>query len=536
LQKNPNTEDASKLACKEIAEILDGMDEICREDFFKLKRKVCMKYKLSSIPSNSSILTLLAPEKVDEMRSILMIKPVRTASGISVIAVMSKPHPCPPQAQCVYCPGGVSTGSPKSYTGAEPAALRGTQNNFDAYLEVEARLKQLNAAGHRVQKSEFIIMGGTFLSFPKDYQENFVKGCFDALNGKRTSSLFESQNLAETAFHKNVGLTFETRPDLCRENEVDLILRFGATRVELGIQTLDDEIYHYVQRGHDLIDVVNAIRVAKDSGLKVVAHMMPGLPGSSPEKDLEAFRKLFTKSDYKPDMMKIYPTLVVKSAELYNWWRKGDYSPYDLKTTVKLLADIKKFVPDWVRIMRIQRDIPARLIEAGITKSNLRELVQQEVKKRDYSCRCIRCREIGLKRVSHTKFDEGNIKLRSEKYAASDGEEIFLSLVDENDDSLVGFIRIRKPSNLAHRAEIKNSRSVLIRELHIYGRVAPIGLTDDTSWQHRGFGRKLMKKAEEIAKEEFDANKIIVMSAIGTRLYYKKLGYEIEGPYMVKKI
>ena len=536
MQKNSNKENALELACEEIAEILDNSDELGRDDFFKLKRKVCMKYKLSSIPSNSSILTLLTAKKVDEMRSILMIKPVRTASGISVIAVMSKPHPCPPQAQCVYCPGGVSTGSPKSYTGAEPAALRGAQNNFDSYLEVEARLKQLNAAGHRVQKSEFIIMGGTFLSFPQEYQENFVKGCFDALNGKKTSNLFESQKLAETAFHKNVGLTFETRPDLCREEEVNLMLRFGATRVEIGIQTLDDEIYQCVQRGHDLNDVVNAIRVAKDSGLKVVAHMMPGLPGSSPEKDLNAFRKLLTESDYKPDMLKIYPTLVVKSAELYNWWRKGKYLPYDLKTTVNLLADIKKFVPDWVRIMRIQRDIPARLIEAGVTKSNLRELVQQEVKKRDYSCRCIRCREIGLKRVSHTKFDEGNIKLRSEKYAASDGEEIFLSLVDENDDSLVGFIRIRKPSNLAHRAEIKNSRSVLIRELHIYGRVAPIGLTDDTSWQHRGFGGKLMKKAEEIAKETFDANKIVVMSAIGTRMYYKKLGYEIEGPYMVKKI
>jgi elongator complex protein 3 len=314
------------------------------------------------------------------------------------------------------------------------------------------------------------------------------------------------------------------------------MLRFGATRVELGIQTLDDKIYQYVQRGHNLIDVVNAIRFAKDSGLKVVAHMMPGLPGSNPEKDLDAFRKLFADSDYKPDMLKIYPTLVVKSAELYNWWLKGDYSPYDLKTTINLLADVKKIVPDWIRIMRIHRDIPARLIEAGVTKSNLRELVQHEIKKRDYSCRCIRCREIGLKRRSHTKFDKGNIHMRSEQYSASGGEEIFLSLVDEYDDSLVGFTRIRKPSNNAHRAEIKNSRSVLIRELHVYGRVAPIGLTDDTSWQHRGFGKKLMNKAEEIAKETFDANKILVMSAIGTRMYFKKLGYEIEGPYMVKKI
>lgn len=534
MQKNNLQEKEVNLACKEIANGLISKENVSHEDFLKLKRKVCMKYKLKMIPQNSAILSLIPSEKYESLRKLLMIKPVRTASGISVIAVMTKPQPCPPQAQCVYCPGGVDTDSPKSYTGEEPAALRGAQNEFDAYREVDSRLKQLIAAGHRVQKSEFIIMGGTFLNFPEEYQEIFVKDCFDALNGKKSANLIDSHKNAETAFHRNVGLTFETRPDLCREYEVDLMLKYGATRIELGVQTLDDDIYQLVKRGHKIDDVVKALRIAKDSGLKIVSHMMPGLPGSTPEKDIDAFHKLFEDTDFKPDMLKIYPTLVIKSAEIYNWWKKGDYSPYDLDTTVNLLADIKKFVPDWLRIMRIHRDIPARLIENGVKKSNLRELVHKEIKRRGYSCRCIRCREVGLKRLKNIQFDEGDVELKQIRYSASGGEEIFLSLIDKTDDALVGFVRLRKPSSSAHRPEIKNSRSMLIRELHVYGPVAPIGLKDDISWQHRGFGRMLMEKAEKISKEDYDAEKILVMSAVGTRIYYQKMGYKLEGPYMVK--
>lgn len=536
MQKNTYQEDTVNLACQEIAETLASRELSSKQDFFKIKRRICAKRRLNRIPPNSSILKLLPPEKQEELRSILMIKPVRTASGISVLAVMTKPQPCPPQAQCVYCPGGVETGSPKSYTGQEPAALRGAQNEFDAYREVDARLNQLTAAGHRVQKSEFIIMGGTFLHFPLEYQEMFVKGCFDALNGRLSSSLTESHKTAETALRRNVGLTFETRPDLCREREVDLMLNYGATRVEVGVQTLNDKVYRLVKRGHTVDDVVYAFRTAKDSGLKVVAHMMPGLPGSSPEKDLETFHRLFEDANFKPDMLKIYPTLVVKSAELYRWWVKGDYTPDDLETTVNLLADVKRFVPRWVRIMRIQRDIPARLIEAGVKKSNLRELVQKEVHRRGYSCQCIRCREIGLKRLNHARPDESNIEMKQERYDASDGEEIFLSLIDSGDDALVGFVRIRNPSEHAHRQEVKSSRCCLVRELHIYGPVVPIGLKDGNSWQHKGFGKRLMKEAEHITKEEFDADKMIVMSAVGTRMYFRKLGYRLEGPYMVKDI
>ncbi len=525
-----------KIALDEIAETLVQRKSLSRADFFKIKRKICAKHRLQRIPSNPSILKLLPNEKREELRHTLMIKPIRTASGISVIAVMTKPHPCPPQAQCVYCPGGVLTGSPKSYTGQEPAALRGAQNEFEPHREVEARIEQLVAAGHNVQKSEFIIMGGTFLHYSLEYQEMFVKGCFDSLNGQVSSSLSDAHKIAETAFRRNVGLTFETRPDLCREREIDMMLNYGATRVELGVQNPDDELYRVIRRGHNVEDVVQAIRAAKDSGLKVVAHMMPGLPKSSPEKDVEAFHRLFEDASFKPDMLKIYPTLVVKSAELYRWWVNKEYEPYDLATTVNLLADIKRFVPRWVRIMRIQRDIPARLIEAGVKKSNLRELVQQEILRRGYTCRCIRCSEIGLKRLGPSATHGSKIEIRQERYFSSGGEEVFISLNDSVNESLVGFVRLRHPSKYAHRSEVNCSRCCLLRELHIYGPVVPIGSRDDNSWQHKGYGKLLMKEAERISKEEFDANRLIVMSAVGTRMYYRKLGYKLEGPYMVKNL
>jgi len=379
-------------------------------------------------------------------------------------------------------------------------------------------------------------MGGTFLNYPLDYQASFVKGCFDALNGSQSKSLEESHRKAETALRRNVGLTFETRPDLCKEKEVNLMLKYGATRVEIGVQTLNDDVYQLVNRGHTVDDVISAFKVARDSGLKIVAHMMPGLPGCNPEYDVESFHKLFEDPDFKPDMIKIYPTLVVKTSVLHNWWLDGKYEPYDLETTVNLLADVKKFVPKWIRIMRIQRDIPARLIEAGVRKSNLRELVQLELKRQGYSCNCIRCREIGLKFNRRRRCGVDTVSIRKEIYSAADGEETFLSLDDEVDDSLIGFARLRYPSGEGVRQELASSNYCLIRELHIYGPVVPLGLKDETSWQHRGFGKTLLEEAERISKEDYDAEKMVVMSAVGTRMYYQRLGYKREGPYMVKNI
>ncbi|MCP8306410.1 MAG: tRNA uridine(34) 5-carboxymethylaminomethyl modification radical SAM/GNAT enzyme Elp3, partial [archaeon] len=416
-----------RIACSEIAEALMAKGQVTKEELDFLKRVVCKKYHLERYPSNSMILSSLPPEKHEDFKEILKIKPVRTASGIVVIAVMTKPYPCAHGA-CVYCPGGQRFSSPQSYTGEEPAALRGVQNEYDPFKQVSARLDQLRAIGHDVGKAELILMGGTFLNFPIDYQKDFVKRCYDALNGIESKSLEEAKRRAEYAKIRNVGLTIETRPDFCKEEHVDLMLEYGVTRVEIGVQNLDDEIYEIVKRGHGVMDVEEAFRTAKDSALKVVAHMMPGLPGSNPERDFYSFYRLFNDPEFKPDMLKIYPTLVVESSELYRWYLDGNYQPYDDETTIKLLAKVKSIVPKWVRIMRVQRDIPARLIVAGVKKSNLRELVQKELSRMGHKCRCIRCREVGIKRLKYgIDVKPENIRLLRHDYNASKGVEVFIS-------------------------------------------------------------------------------------------------------------
>ncbi|MGB9660102.1 MAG: tRNA uridine(34) 5-carboxymethylaminomethyl modification radical SAM/GNAT enzyme Elp3 [Nitrososphaerales archaeon] len=523
-------DEAMKKACEEIVSLMDkGLNE---RSLMKIINTVCKNYGLKSLPSKSMILSSVKDERLKE---ILKVKPVRTASGIAIIAVMSKPYPCPHGA-CVYCPGGYKFSTPQSYTGHEPAALRAIQNDFDAFRQVSARIDQLRAIGHDVEKAEIIIMGGTFLSLPIEYQMEFIKGCYDALNMINSKDIEEAKRMAENSKIRNVGMTIETRPDFCKEEHVDLMLSYGVTRVEIGVQALDDRIYSLVKRGHTVKDVIDAFRIAKDSSLKIVAHMMPGLPGSNPERDFNDFNRLFNDPDFKPDMLKIYPTLLIESSELYKWYLDGKYQPYYDDTMIRLLARVKEIVPRWVRIMRIQRDIPARLIIAGIKKSNLRELVQRELSMMSKKCQCIRCREVGLKKLKYgIDVNLDNVKLLKQVYEASNGIEVFLSYEDVVNDALIGFLRLRYPSEKAHRKEI-SSKTCLVRELHVYGTMVPIGKRYDDSYQHKGFGAKLMNEAERIAKEEFDSRKIVVMSAIGTREYYRRLGYEKEGPYMVKSI
>lgn len=525
-----NYDDAMRRACEEIAlSIREDFDE---KLFMKVVNSVCEKYGLKTLPSKSMILSFL---RDDRFKKILKVKPIRTASGIAVIAVMSKPYPCPHGA-CVYCPGGYKFSTPQSYTGQEPAALRAIQNDFDSFKQVSSRIDQLRAIGHDVDKAEIIIMGGTFLSLPIDYQKEFIKGCYDALNMINSKDIEDAKRIAENSIIRNVGMTIETRPDFCKEEHVNLMLSYGVTRVEIGVQALDDKIYQLIKRGHTVKDVIDAFRIAKDSSLKIVAHMMPGLPGSNPDRDFDDFNRLFNDPDFKPDMLKIYPTLLIESSELYKWYLNGLYQPYDDNTVIELLVRVKEIVPRWIRIMRIQRDIPARLIIAGIKKSNLRELVQKELLKIGKKCNCIRCREVGLKELKYRiKVNPENIKLLKQVYEASNGIEVFLSYEDVVNDALIGFLRLRYPSEKAHRKEI-DSKTCLVRELHIYGTIVPIGKRFDDRYQHKGFGSKLMSEAERIAKEEFDAKKIVVMSAIGTREYYRRLGYEKEGPYMAKRI
>lgn len=316
------------------------------------------------------------------------------------------------------------------------------------------------------------------------------------------------------------------------------MLKLVTTRVELGVQIIDDDIYKVINRGHTVNDVVNATQNAKDSGFAVIYHMMPGLPGSNIENDFKSFKKMFDDERFKPDAIKIYPTLVMPNTKLYTMWKKGDYEPYDFDEMIKLIVDIKKLVPNSVRIQRIQRDIPVNLIAWGIKQGDLRKVVQEKLKSEGASCKCIRCREVGhIQYKSGYKPNIENVKINIDKYPASQGEEIFLSYEDKTQDALIGLLRLRKPSDNTHRAELKNTKAMLVRELHVFGPMVKVGKkAKDDQWQHRGWGENLINEAERISKEEYDAEKLIVLSGIGTRNYYRRFGFESEGPYMVKKI
>jgi elongator complex protein 3 len=518
-------------ACREIAGILASEKHADRRVVHRVKLRVSSRFRLPMVPSNSDILAS-APERLrDRLRSILMVKPSRSSSGVVVVAAMTMPMPCP-HGRCFYCPGGPSRNTPQSYTGLEPAAMRAIQNDYDPFKQVSQRIRQLEAAGHVVQKAELIIMGGTFPAAPLDYQKTFVKGCFDALNGFVSQSLEEAHRLNESSSIRCVGLTVETRPDYCREDHVDKMLSMGVTRVEIGVQTLRDDVLERVERDHRVWDTVNAFRIAKDAGLKIVAHMMPGLPGMSVEDSLEDFRKLYFDERFRPDMIKIYPTLVVEGTKLYEAWMRGDYKPLEDEEAAELVARILEITPPWVRIMRVQRDIPANAIAAGVRKSNLREIAHRILESRGSKCRCIRCREVGF---SKSRVSLENIRLVVRKYGASGGVEYFLSFEDLENDVLLAYLRLRKPSPYAHRREVNEASSMIVRELKALGRAIPLGTRVKESWQHRGLGAMLMEEAEKIAVEN-GAEKILVISAVGVREYYRRLGYFFDGTYMVKNL
>lgn len=518
---------------EELAEDL-GIDKKI-ESLSAIRKSVITKYNFDHFPSNKEIVQLLPKEKQGTYTKLLKIKPIRTASGISIISVMTKPYSCP-HGVCIFCPGGEKEGTPQSYMKTEPATMRAIENEYDPKRQINSRIKQLREIGHEVNKAEMIIIGGTFMNLPKEYQINFVKECFDALNSTKSTSLPDAIKKAENAKIRNVGLSIETKPDWCKKDHVNLALDLGATRLEIGVETLSDEIYKLTNRGHTLNDVYESFQIAKDSGYKIVAHMMPGLPGSNPEKDFDDFKDLFSNSLLKPDMLKIYPTLVVPNTGLYKLFKKGLYEPYNTETVVNLLADVKKMVPTWMRIMRIQREIAKSDIAAGVTRGNIRELINSECEKRGYKCRCIRCREIGIRNFKENGLEiNNNIKMEKTTYDSSGGKEIFLSYEDNKTDSLIGFLRLRVPSKDAFRKEIDQNTSI-VRELHVYGNMVPVGKMRNDEWQHKGFGKLLMKEAEKISREDFSMKKILVISAIGTRNYYKKLGYSLEGPYMAKKL
>lgn len=524
-------------ALREIITTLLSMPSPTHEDANRLKIKVAAKYHLEAVPANADLISVLTPPEAKKLLPILRRKATRTISGVSVIAVMTKPYPCPQPEPCAYCPGGPAQGSPQSYTGYEPAALRGTQNNFDPYEQVKSRIRQLTAIGHRVDKVELIVMGGTFPATPMEYQTWFIQRCLDALTGKESVNLEEAKANAEVSKTHNVGITVETRPDWAKQPHVDAMLEMGVTRIELGVQNPDDEIYRLVGRTHTVEDVVEATRIAKDAGLKIVYHMMPGMPGSNRQKDLDSFKRIFTDSAFKPDMIKIYPCLTIAGTKAYEWYQNGTYEPYRTEEAANLIAEIKKTIPPWVRLMRVQRDIPARLILAGVKKSDLRELVQSKLKAQGNRCQCIRCREVGHRlAVDHVKPDLEKVKILTQRYEASGGQEFFSSVEDPENNVLLGYLRMRVPSVKAHRPEIIAVPSAIIRELHVYGQLVPVGKHTKGATQHKGYGQILLKEAERIACDELGLKKLLVISALGTRRYYMRFGYERDGVYVSKSL
>jgi elongator complex protein 3 len=626
--------------CKEIAnDILSRKDNsnlMNLSEINKLIKSKSSQYKLPSIPKYAEINRYIPI--TSQYKKLLRKKPVKTQSGIAVITVMPMPYDCP-HGKCIYCPGGKEYDTPLSYIGTEPSTKFAQRVKYDSYEQVRYKIMQLMEGGHEVSKAELVIVGGTFPFYPKDYQIYFIKRCYDALNsikrmdidspiqshfkyssksdenmilstesslekstfGAKSNSLLLSLNKAkeqnETAFVRCVGLTIETKPDYCKMDHINLMLELGTTRIELGVQSLNDTVFKLINRGHTIQDVYRAFYEARNSGYKIGAHMMPGLPGSSYEHDLNDSKILFEDERLKPDMLKIYPTLVVRNTGLYKLYKEQKYKSYSTTELVELLVEIKKIIPPWVRIMRIQREIEAPDIISGPKIGNIRQLVLEELKRQGVKCKCIRCREIGLNEKK-VEFSKDDIRLFRTEYNASKGKEIFLSFELKDRMLLLGFLRLRMMSDPLRKElqteldtvsrskyndttdlKVESFTSAIVRELHVYGTVAKVGEqvakrqpvsintksgimfmngdnnsdriqskfnppasdgdgglapNNQVKYQHQGLGRGLLAEAERICREEYGLKKISVISAVGTRDYYRKFGYTNNGPYVTK--
>jgi elongator complex protein 3 len=498
------------------------------EELHRAKLKWMRATPGRSLPSNVDWIEALPPEERARYEGTIRRKPSRTLSGVAVVAVMTAPARCP-HGRCSYCPGGLENGSPQSYTGEEPSALRGAQFHWDSAAITRHRLDTLAAIGHPTSKVEVIVMGGTFPARPVSYQETVFRGIYDGLNGVPSGSLAEAQATNERAEHRMVGLTVETRPDWCDRRILPFLLDAGVTRVEIGVECLHDEVLESVGRAHSTGDVERATREARDRGLKVCYHLMLGLPGMNPGRDLEDFRRLWNEEAYRPDLLKIYPTLVLPGTGLYEEWKAGRYAPYDAATAAALLADMKRELPSWVRIQRIQRDIPARLIAAGVRTSNVRQAALARLRAEGRPCRCLRCREAGRRATPPPDA----FLLNETSYPAGGGRETFFAWEDPETDTVAGFLRLRFPSD---RTE-GGLDGPVIRELKVVGTEVPVGAsgTGPTEYQHRGFGRALLDAAEERARSA-GYSTVYVTSAVGTREYYRTRGYVRAGAHMAKGV
>lgn len=496
------------------------------EGFHRLLREKISKHKLP-FPSKVELLAVyrkLVKERGCErkpfLESYLLKKEMRTLSGVAPVAVFTKPFPCP--GQCIYCPS--EEGIPKSYIHNEPAVMRAEDNRYDPYKQVEARLRHYREMGHPTNKVDLIIMGGTFSYLPKKYQTWFIKRCFDALNQKTAKNLTEAQKWNERAENRCVGLTVETRPDLIDEKELKRLRRLGVTRVEIGVQSLYDDVLILNKRGHGTEEVRKATRLLKNAGFKVTYHMMLNLLGSDKERDYEQFEILFDDPAYRPDQLKIYPCVVTPYSELYTMWKRGAYIPYTDEELIELLVKIKAIIPIYVRIIRVIRDIPADQIAAGSKMSNMRQVLQRLAK-----CRCIRCRQ-----AVTAPMDWNDVELFRMDYEASDSWEVFLSFESNDRETLYAFLRLRKTEEGLVKEWTK--ADAVLREIHAYGPLVPLHQRDVLAVQHFGLGKKLLREAERIAKEVWGAKRIAVIAGIGAREYFEKEGYELLRTYMVKDL
>jgi elongator complex protein 3 len=547
-----------------IAGILDG--DVDRDNLESAKLDACGEFSSPRVPKNADILRRAPAESRDEVREVVRRKPVRTASGVSPVAIMTSPRACP-HGKCLYCPGGPASefDSAQSYTGQEPAAARGVQTDYDPYAQVRLRLDQLRHIGHPVEKAELILMGGTMTARSHDYQSWFVRRALAAMNDYETGGEIPEASAAaaaavaaeapqpryledvksrnESADVRCVGITFETKPDWCDPEQIDRMLRLGATKVEVGVQTTVDEVNRAMHRGHGTQDSVDASRRLRDAGLKVGYHMMPGQPGLGYEESLADIEEIFANPRWRPDYLKIYPTLVVRGTRTYDMWRRGEFDPLSSAEAAELVAEAYEHLPPWVRLQRVQRDIPAPLIDAGVQKSNLRQLADEAADRMGTAPGDVRAREAGL---AEADPDPEKVEAVTRTYEASGGTEQFLSFEDPDADLLVGFCRLRFPSYSHAAPDDPESEgrskpvrreladAAVVRELHVYGSEA--GLGDEGEWQHRGFGRRLMRRAEERAREA-GFSKLAVTAGVGVRPYYReKLGYRQDGPYVSTRL
>lgn len=601
------------LACTEIAsEIIKLYKQEKVINVSKVTSKICKKHKLKQIPRTVDIISSI-PYEYKDLIFKLKAKPVRTASGVAVVAVMCKPHRCPHIALtgniCVYCPGGPDSEfeySTQSYTGYEPTSMRAIRSRYDPYDQSRERLRQLQTLGHNTDKVEYIIMGGTFMSLSEAYRNDFIMKLHDALSGHMSATVEEAVLVGAESKQKCVGITIETRPDYCSKSHLNDMLKYGCTRIEIGVQSVYEDVAFDTNRGHTVESVCKSFSMCKDAGYKIVSHMMPNLPNVGWKRDLAQFREYFDNPRFRSDGLKIYPTLVIKGTGLYELWKNNKYKNYSPDELIEFLATILSYVPPWTRIYRVQRDIPMTLVSSGVEHGNIRELALARMKDYKTRCRDVRTREIGIKDI-HEKLNKIQPELVRRDYVANHGWETFLSFEDVKQDVLIGLLRLRKCSESTYREELKdvdnqifencknflnckeiiskcdsninveklnnkvaidkssnknilnnnkledtkiinedlkitynpmvyNNNASIIRELHVYGSALGIDQKSNDKFQHKGFGKMLIDEAEKIAKYEHNSKKLAIISGVGTRKYYEKFGYYLEGVYMVKML